>query len=75
MTFDPKQAQFVPRAGKARSEERHWRAKPGTFDEKVERLELRFDRLLDMPIVQAMLLVISCVAVIGTIAALLGWRP
>lgn len=62
VTFDPKQTQFV-------------RALPGTFDEKVARLESRFERVLDHPVtIAALVLLIYAVAVCMT-AGFLGWRP
>ena len=62
VTFDPKQTQFV-------------RAKPGTFEEKVARLESRFERVLDHPVtIAALVLLIYAVAVCMT-AGFLGWRP
>jgi len=69
--FDARQTQIVrsPRA-ELRSSETHWRAKPGTFEEKVERLESWFDRVLEHPVAQAACVLIFYAAVVATVAGL-----
>ena len=79
--FDPKQMQFIrsPRS-QMRSADAEFRetakhSRLERFEESVRKTESAFERLLEMPIVLAVLILIFYVAVVGTIAGFLGWRP